>query len=262
MSELGENPAGAAPAATPAPDTGAVTPDVPTPPAPAPAPATPPVGQTADAAASGGEAVAKTTTPKPPTGVTLDGKDDTGAGDGNADGGKGEGEPPDGEAGKPPEGEYVIKHPDGFQPLPGAEAKLIEYGKAKGLDQAQVQELADLHSGAIQEMKLHLLQNLENDKAAWKAELAADPEFGGANLTKTGVDANRALKHFAPELIDKLPEWNLEQHPALIRAFARVGRTLRENSSPRGDNPNQYRKRSLADDKAEMLAAEEAKARG
>lgn len=222
----------------------------------------PAAGQTPPSAGNGGAGNSA-----PDQGVTLNGKDDTGAGEGG-DQGQGE-KKQDGQNGAEGGGdsadEYAITYPEGFNSVPSVEAAIRDYVKTKSLppDQAkaEAQRLADIQVKAVQDMNAELVQKLDATKQQWRQEIEADPQYGGANLKRTREDANVGLRHYAPKLIPLLAEWNLERQPDLVRHFADLGRNMRENRSPKPERPGQHHKKTLVDSKEEMLAREEAKAK-
>ncbi|MCC8189344.1 MAG: hypothetical protein LIP77_01735 [Planctomycetes bacterium] len=224
---------------------------------------TTPAGNTDPGPTAGSGSGADAGNPAPDQGVTLTGKDDTGTGEESGNG-TGTGSEENGQEGGGTN-EYVIKYPEGFKPLPEAEQSLRAHVTGKNLPPkeaaAETQALADLYVKTRQNENAALLAQLEDTKREWARELAADPEYGGANLAQTGKDANHGLRHYAPDLIPLLAEWNLERHPALVRHFAKLGRNLKENRSPRAEKPGHRRPKTLVDAKEEMLAREEAKAR-
>jgi hypothetical protein len=85
-------------------------------------------------------------------------------------------------------------------------------------------------------MKLQEQHNADIN-AAWQAErvagverLKADPDFGGAKFSQTVEAANRALRQFGDQqLIQDIQELGLDNHPGLIKAFARVARATAED---------------------------------
>lgn len=75
-------------------------------------------------------------------------------------------------------------------------------------------------------------QAWQEERAAGVERLKADPDFGGAKFTKTVEDANRALRQFGDAaFIQEIQELGLDNHPGLIKAFARVARATAEDRS-------------------------------
>lgn len=72
----------------------------------------------------------------------------------------------------------------------------------------------------------------EAQAKAWRDEMAADPDFGGDRLQETGAAADRALKHLSPDgsLAEALRSAGLQRHPAVLKAFAAIGRGLSEDT--------------------------------
>lgn len=64
----------------------------------------------------------------------------------------------------------------------------------------------------------------------WRQKAESDPEFGGAKLEQTMTEARKALEvHGSKELTELLDQTGIGNHPALIRAFASMGRGLSED---------------------------------
>lgn len=180
------------------------------------------------------------------------GKDNTGPGTERTD-----------EGGNPAEPEYAFEYPEEFKAHidPVADDMLKAYAKDKGYTPEQASDLSNLRFDMIRHLHTSIGQQQEQQKQVWEQELRADPDFGGVNYDRTREEANKGLRHFAPELVDKMAPWNLENQPDVIRVFARLGRSLSENTSPKGDNPAEHRARTLVDEKQAVLDAETNKAR-
>ena len=80
------------------------------------------------------------------------------------------------------------------------------------------------------------------------AEIKADPEIGGERLGAAVAAASRVLERLAiPGLREALNVTGAGNHPAIVKAFVRIGRLLAEDRfSPGRDGPAQAH-RSPAD---------------
>jgi hypothetical protein len=104
-------------------------------------------------------------------------------------------------------------------------------GEAK-LDAKQAQKIADLGVAMVQKQAEAIGKAWQDQRAAWVEGLKADPDWGGAKFGATVEDANRALRQFGDaELLNDLKDLGLDNHPGLVRAFARVARATAEDRS-------------------------------
>jgi hypothetical protein len=71
--------------------------------------------------------------------------------------------------------------------------------------------------------------------AEWAASVKADKDFGGANFDATVADAQKAIIQFGgKDLAAELEKWGLQNFPPLVKAFARAGKALGEDTSRSG----------------------------
>ena len=76
-------------------------------------------------------------------------------------------------------------------------------------------------------------------KAEWEASAKSDKEFGGDKLQENLGAAKRALDQYGtPELKALLNESGMGNHPEVIRAFYRIGKTLSEDKVVTGQTPS------------------------
>lgn len=76
------------------------------------------------------------------------------------------------------------------------------------------------------------VENVQRQSAAWIEASRNDKEFGGAALNANLAIAKKALDAYgSPELRDFLETTGLGNHPAVIRLFFRVGKTLAEDGT-------------------------------
>lgn len=95
-----------------------------------------------------------------------------------------------------------------------------------GLSQQAAQSFMDLHAQTVTgqaEAQAALVQG-------WAEEAHGDREFGGAGFDVNMGMAGKALRAYgSPELSQFLVQSGLGNHPELIRAFYRIGKTLGED---------------------------------
>lgn len=69
------------------------------------------------------------------------------------------------------------------------------------------------------------------DRAAWVGQTKGDKEIGGDALPENLAVAKKALDKFAtPQLRDVLLKTGLTNHPEMVRAWARVGKAISDDS--------------------------------
>jgi hypothetical protein len=153
---------------------------------------------------------------------------------------------------KPAEPKVVeLKAPKGLEPHFEALAK---QAKELGLEGEKAQKFLDTVATVDAARAKQLDEALTAQDAKWAAELKADPEIGGPKFDGAMKDAARALARFggtpgegqkvAP-LAVLLHQAGLGNHPLVLRAFAAIGRSLKEDSiagttaaPPKGDRPS------------------------
>jgi hypothetical protein len=142
---------------------------------------------------------------------------------------------------------YELKLPD--DALLGEDhlAQVTDYAKELGLSNEQAQALLERDNQHLTAYRDAQLQAFETEKASWVEAIKADQEIGGQHFDQSVELARRALAKFAaPEFATALNETGFGNHPELVRAFARIGKAMAEDSPtpPGGTAPPQ---RSTAD---------------
>ena len=68
-------------------------------------------------------------------------------------------------------------------------------------------------------------------KSGWEAEIKADAALGGDKLEETLAVAKRGIDAYAgPKFYDYLKATGLGSHPEMIRAFHKIGLTVKEDT--------------------------------
>ena len=165
-------------------------------------------------------------------------KEGEGEGDKKAD--KPEGAPPEYEAFKLPENVSLDDAVIGdFKGL----------AKELNLSQDKAQKLVDLGASMQSKNATAFVQQQQGfvDKMAkgWEAEIATDPELGGAKQGEVLSVAKRAMTTFGtPALKQLLAQSRLGSHPEIVRAFYKAGQAIsqdgfvpgRASSAPKSDH--------------------------
>jgi len=135
----------------------------------------------------------------------------------------------DGQAAGVPE-KYTLTLP---QDGPFAEPDLDTFAteaKALGLTNDQAQRMVDARVALVAKAS-----------AQFKDQVKADPELGGDHFTETEALARKGRDYLFPEgtadrdvVIGWFERTGLGNHPALVRAFARLGKVMAEDSPSRG----------------------------
>lgn len=75
----------------------------------------------------------------------------------------------------------------------------------------------------------------EKTREEWQSQSRHDKEFGGAHFNENLAVAKRGLEQFgSPELTQILEQTGLGNHPAVIRAFYKMGKLLGEDKTLSG----------------------------
>lgn len=111
------------------------------------------------------------------------------------------------------------------------EAVLASYAQVArelNMPKEQAQQVVDKMIPAMQARQEELMAEV---RQGWHDASTADREFGGARLHENLAIAKRAMDAFGtPELKALLDESGLGNHPEIIRAFYRAGKTISEDT--------------------------------
>lgn len=112
-----------------------------------------------------------------------------------------------------------------------------EKAKELGLDQDKAQQMVDLGVKLQQKWQTEHAQVIEQTKTEWVEQSNHDKEFGGEKIAENLAVAKKALDAFGtPELKQLLNDSGLGNHPEIIRAFYRAGKTISEDRFVGGGN--------------------------
>lgn len=124
-----------------------------------------------------------------------------------------------------------------FKPAEGQEldtAALEQFepiARELNLTNEQAQKMVDLYGTKIMPMvQKQQAESWQKTTEQWAADVKADKEIGGDKLTANLSAAQRALEQFGdPELKEYLDSTGLGNHPALVKAFIKVGKAMSED---------------------------------
>lgn len=130
----------------------------------------------------------------------------------------------------PPE-KYEFKLPDGLTMDAAGLAKYEATFRDLGLTNDQAQRLIGQYAEQVVEQNKQLEAELTKQTEAWTNEIKGDPEFGGSKFDATVATAQKAIGHFgSPELKQWLEVTGAMNHPGLVKAFARIGKAMSEDT--------------------------------
>lgn len=161
--------------------------------------------------------------------------------------------------------EFVLPEgmPEGMVLEPEATNAFKEAAKADNLSQAQAQRYVDLAANLVKKTIDGFGQAHIERIEQWAEQVKADPLVGGPKYDENVQVALSAVSQFGdPELTQAFKEYGLGNHPAIVRAFYRVGKAITENSQPHGlgsESPARPVNREQA--LAQRIAAEQARGR-
>ncbi|RDT35821.1 peptidase [Citrobacter freundii] len=134
-----------------------------------------------------------------------------------------------------------------FKPAEGQEldtAALEQFepiARELNLTNEQAQKMVDLYGTKIMPMvQQQQAEAWQKTTEQWAADVKADKEIGGDNLTGNLSAAQRALEQFGDqELKEYLDSTGLGNHPALVKAFIKVGKAMSEDGMVTGKESGQ-----------------------
>lgn len=128
--------------------------------------------------------------------------------------------------------EIEVKFPDGVK---ADETFLTEFksvAKDLKLDSAGAQKLVDLQMKAQKQANDAAAAQWTATQKQWVDSVKADKEIGGAKLAETQEICRQAVARFGgKELSDFLNQTGFGSHPAVVKAFHKIGMSIREDNS-------------------------------
>lgn len=122
---------------------------------------------------------------------------------------------------------YEFTMPENVQMDEAAVNAFSEFAKDAGLTQDAAQGLMNKLAPAMQ---VRIQEQAQAAREAWSEAAKTDKEFGGEKLNENLAVAKKAMDAFGtPELRALLNESGLGNHPEMIRAFYKAGKTISED---------------------------------
>lgn len=123
---------------------------------------------------------------------------------------------------------YEFKATEGLTFAPEVLGSFEGLAKELGLPQEAAQKVLDTMGPQIAAAQQAAIAK---QQAEWTALSASDKEFGGEKLAENLAVAKKALDAVgSPELTQLLNDSGLGNHPEIIRAFLKVGKSISEGS--------------------------------
>lgn len=161
---------------------------------------------------------------------------------------------------------YDIAPGEGYMVTPEIMEVVSPLFKKYNITQDGAQELANAHMDIMRQQSEAANKFRTDMVSGWVKEIKADPEFGGAKFDENMAMAKRGLRAISPQgegsgaLKELLESSGMGNHPEIIKAFARVGRMVKEDSVlDKGTVAGAKAGRTVADAFAKSLSALEPK---
>lgn len=138
---------------------------------------------------------------------------------------------------------YDLQMPEGLELDKAAADEFTAIAKELKLDQPTAQKLADV-AAKMQQRQMETHQKLVE---TWVEQVKTDKDIGGDKLDENLGVARKALETFGtPELRDVLNATGFGNHPAIIKAFFKVGKAISEDrfvtGAPKGADTDPAKK--------------------
>lgn len=135
-----------------------------------------------------------------------------------------------------------LKPPEGSK-LDGKHVESVkELAKSLGLNAAQTKQLLERDAKIVSDHEARFQAELKEKVETWHDAVMSDPEVGGSNFDRSVADCKRAINRFGSDAFKKaMNETGLGNHPEVVRVFARIGRSMSEDSVINGATPSKQR---------------------
>jgi hypothetical protein len=122
---------------------------------------------------------------------------------------------------------YELIAPEGVVIDEALAASYKAAAKAAGLTQEQFAKATPEFAKIVDGLRAEAFNQWTTMQNTWVSEIKADAEYGGAKLEATISEAARAVDAFGGKVLrDALKVTGAGNHPALIKAFAQIGRAI------------------------------------
>ncbi|HAP2672845.1 peptidase [Escherichia coli] len=144
-----------------------------------------------------------------------------------------EGDKPDDDKDKKPEGApeaYEFKAAEGVELDTEALKDFEPVARELNLTNEQAQKLVDAYPKILAGVQQRQADAWQKQTEDWAEAVKADKEIGGDKLESNLSAAQRALDQFGtPELKEYLNVTGMGNHPELVKAFVKIGKTMSED---------------------------------
>lgn len=154
-----------------------------------------------------------------------------------------EGDKPDDDKDKKPEGApeaYEFKAAEGVELDTEALKDFEPVARELNLTNEQAQKLVDAYPKILAGVQQRQADAWQKQTEGWAEAVKADKEIGGDKLESNLSAAQRALDQFGtPELKEYLNVTGMGNHPELVKAFVKIGKTMSEDGMVSGKQSGQ-----------------------
>lgn len=141
-----------------------------------------------------------------------------------------DGQNTDGKGTEVPE-KYEFSMPEGVELDAAAADEFTSIAKDLKLSQADAQKVADVGAKMAQRQA----EKHQATVQSWVEAVKSDKDIGGDKLNENMAVARKAIETYgSPELKDVLNATGLGNHPAFVKAFYAIGKTLQSDTIVRG----------------------------
>lgn len=135
--------------------------------------------------------------------------------------------------------DYDLAPPEGYELDADLAESFKPVAKELKLSKEQAQGLVDQYGPKLMaQIGEKYAAQWKQTQQKWANEAKADPEFGGKNLEKSLADVARARDFFGPDFTAAIKLLGGNNHPAVLKALAKVGVALGEDTPGFGKPPS------------------------
>lgn len=130
-----------------------------------------------------------------------------------------------------------VKLPEGFKADDASIGKFKTLAKEYGLKGEQAQKVLEVFAEVDKARSAELSASYDREQKSWHEAIKADKEIGGSAMDASVQAANKAVTKFcSPTLVAMFRDTGLGNHPEMVRAFAKIGKAIGEDSLPTSTN--------------------------
>lgn len=122
---------------------------------------------------------------------------------------------------------YEFKAPEGKTYDPAVVEPFAAAAKEANLSQSVAQAMLDKMAPVV---ATRLGDQVKAEQTRWLESTKSDPEIGGVHLAENVSIANKAVRQFAPPVLQELLKTTgFANHPEFIRMFVKIGKGMSED---------------------------------